>query len=96
EHFISESMKRFEESTKGSGVVIRPWLQAFAWRTKSFSVNYILTEMHEAKQDGGIGFLFWNADNKYPKPLEAMTQIRALGGRTPTRPALQKAGGAGW
>jgi hypothetical protein len=95
EHFISESMKRFEESTKGSGVVIRPWLQAFAWRTKSYSVNYVLTEVQVAKQDGGIGFLFWNADNRYPKPLEAMTQIRTISGRTPTRPAAQKAVSAG-
>ena len=37
EHFIGESMDRFELITKGSGVVIRPWLQAFAWRTKTYS-----------------------------------------------------------
>src|SRR5260370_28329550 len=29
EHFIGESMERFALLTKGSGVVIRPWLQAF-------------------------------------------------------------------
>src|SRR5713226_3915500 len=34
EHFIGESMERFEKITAGSGAVIRPWLQAFAWRTK--------------------------------------------------------------
>ena len=37
EHFIGESMKRFELITKGSDVVIRPWLQAFRWRTKTYS-----------------------------------------------------------
>ena len=37
EHFIGESMQRFELITKGSGVVIRPWLQAFRWRTKTYS-----------------------------------------------------------
>ena len=39
EHFIGESMQRFELITKGSGVVIRPWLQAFRWRTKTYSPN---------------------------------------------------------
>jgi hypothetical protein len=95
EHFISESMKRFEESTKGSGVVIRPWLQAFAWRTRSYSVNYVLTEVHVAQQEGGVGFLFWNADNKYPKPLEAMIAIRSMGYRAPNPRPVQKTTGAG-
>src|SRR5579862_8932236 len=36
EHFIGESMDRFKLITKDSGVVIRPWLQAFAWRTKTY------------------------------------------------------------
>ena len=35
-HFIGESMDRFELITKGSGVTIRPWLQAFHWRTKTY------------------------------------------------------------
>lgn len=87
EHFISESMRRFMESTKGSGVVIRPWLQAFAWRTKSYSVNYLLTEVSTAGEAGGIGFLFWNAGNQYPKPLEAMGRIVAAGSRRPVRAA---------
>ncbi len=87
EHFISESMRRFMESTKGTGVVIRPWLQAFAWRTKSYSVNYLLTEVRTAGEEGGIGFLFWNANNQYPKPLEAMGKILAAESRSPRREA---------
>jgi hypothetical protein len=79
EHFISESMKRFELATRGSGVVIRPWLQAFHWRTRTYSVGYILTEVRTAAEQGGIGFLFWNADNKYPKPLEAMADLYPSG-----------------
>lgn len=79
EHFISESMQRFEAATKGSGVVIRPWLQAFHWRTKTYSVGYVLTEVRVAAQQGGVGFLFWNADNKYPKPLDAMVDLYSAG-----------------
>jgi hypothetical protein len=81
EHFIGESMDRFELITKGSGVVIRPWLQAFAWRTKTYSPKYIETQVLTAKQKGGIGFLFWNANNDYSKPYAAMPEMKAAKGQ---------------
>jgi len=81
EHFIGESMDRFELITKGSGVVIRPWLQAFHWRTKTYSPQYIETQVLTAKQKGGIGFLFWNAANDYSKPYMAMPEMRTSKGQ---------------
>jgi hypothetical protein len=77
EHFIGESMDHFELITKGSGVVIRPWLQAFHWRTKSYSPQYIEVQVQTAKEKGGVGFLFWNAANDYSKPYAAMPEMRA-------------------
>jgi len=77
EHFISISMDRFEKVTNGSGVVLRPWLQAFRWRTKTYSPQYILTQVSTSKQHHGDGFLFWNAANDYSKPLAAMPVIMA-------------------
>jgi hypothetical protein len=76
-HFIGESMDRFELITKGSGVVIRPWLQAFHWRTKTYSPEYIKIQVETSKDKGGIGFLFWNAANDYSKPYEAMPEMKA-------------------
>jgi hypothetical protein len=76
-HFIGESMDRFELITKGSGVVIRPWLQAFHWRTKTYSPEYIKVQVETAKQKGGIGFLFWNAANDYSKPFTAMPEMKS-------------------
>jgi hypothetical protein len=76
-HFIGESMDRFELITKGSGVVIRPWLQAFHWRTKTYSPEYIKIQVEVAKQTGGIGFLFWNAANDYSKPFTAMPEMKS-------------------
>ena len=76
-HFIGESMDRFELITKGSGVVIRPWLQAFHWRTKTYSPEYIKVQVETAKTKGGIGFLFWNAANDYSKPYEAMPEMKS-------------------
>jgi hypothetical protein len=76
EHFIGESMDRFRLITKDSSVVIRPWLQAFAWRTKTYSPQYIEVQIETAKQKGGVGFLFWNANNDYSKPYIAMPEMR--------------------
>jgi hypothetical protein len=81
EHFIGESMERFTLITKGSGAVIRPWLQAFAWRTKTYSPQYVEVQIETAKQKGGDGFLFWNANNDYSKPYAAMPEMRAAKGR---------------
>ena len=81
EHFIGESMKRFELITKGSDVVIRPWLQAFRWRTKTYSPKYIEIQVQTAKDTGGIGFMFWNASNDYSKPYTAMPEMRAAKGQ---------------
>jgi len=75
ERFISESMQRFEQATAGSGVVLRPWLQAFGWHTKTYSPGYIVTQVRVAHQQGSVGFLFWNARNDYSKPLEAMPEV---------------------
>lgn len=80
EHFIGESMDRFKLITKDSNVVIRPWLQAFAWRTKTYSPKYVEVQVAVAKQKGGIGFLFWNANNDYSKPYAAMPEMRAAKG----------------
>src|SRR5262249_27625292 len=72
EHFIGMSMDRVAKVTEGSGVTLRPWLQAFAWRTPTYSPKYILAQVSTSKQHGGDGFLFWNARNDYSKPFAAM------------------------
>jgi hypothetical protein len=81
EHFIGVSMERFVKITASSGVVLRPWLQAFAWRTKTYSTQYIVDQVKVARAHGGDGFLFWNARNDYAKPYLAMTQMGSTPGR---------------
>jgi hypothetical protein len=75
EHFIGESMERFQKVTATSGVVLRPWLQAFGWRTKSYSPEYIRIQVAVSHSKGGNGFLFWNANNDYSKPYAAMPEM---------------------
>jgi hypothetical protein len=90
-HFIGESMDRFElithpDGNKSSAVVIRPWLQAFRWRTKTYSPEYIKVQVETAKQKGGIGFLFWNAANDYSKPYEAMPGMKSANAASKDNP----------
>ena len=73
----SDEIIRLSKITKGSDVVLRPWLQAFAWRTKTYSPQYIETQVLTSKGKGGIGFLFWNANNDYSKPYAAMPEMKA-------------------
>jgi len=77
DHFIRMSMERFRKVTTGSGVVIRPWLQAFGWRTKTYSPDYIRIQVAATRDTGGIGYLFWNANNDYSVPNKAMPQMMA-------------------
>jgi hypothetical protein len=77
EHFIATSMDRFDKITAGSGVVLRPWLQAFRWRTKTYSPEYILKQVSTSNSHHGNGFLFWNAANDYSKPFAAMPTMMA-------------------
>lgn len=76
EHFIGESMDRFQKVTAGTGVVLRPWLQAFGWRTKTYSPEYIRIQVAVSRAKGADGFLFWNANNDYSKPFAAMPDMR--------------------
>jgi hypothetical protein len=93
EHFIGESMDRFKLITKDSAVVLRPWLQAFGWKTKTYSPEYIRTQVVTAKQKGGIGFLFWNARNDYSKPFTAMPSMKDSAGKYFRGDEIQRAAG---
>jgi hypothetical protein len=70
-HFIGQSLERFQTITTGTGVVIRPWLQAFAWKTPIYSPAYVKTQVAAAHGQYAIGFLFWNARNDYSEVFPA-------------------------
>jgi len=89
EHFISESMDRFRKVTATTEVVLRPWLQAFAWRTKTYSPGYLRTQAKIAEEKGGIGFLFWNARNDYATPFLAMIEMRSAASKASHRDQTQ-------
>src|SRR5260370_33620283 len=65
EHFISISMDRFVKSTEGSGLTIRPWLQALACRTPTHSPKHILPQVSTPTQHGGVSFPSGPASTEY-------------------------------
>ena len=76
-HFITRSLARFAADTRDTGVVIRPWLQAFAWHAKTFGPEYIRIQVRSAREEGAVGFLLWNAGNRYGPAEEAMPAMVA-------------------
>ncbi len=54
---------------------VRPWLQAFRWRTKAYNDDYILEQIRGAVDAGARGFLFWNASNSYDPVYAAMQRL---------------------
>jgi hypothetical protein len=47
------------------GTVVRPWLQAAAFRTSAFGPKYIQDEIRSAEASGATGWLMWDAGNSY-------------------------------
>ncbi len=45
--------------------VIRPWIQAFAWRVSNYNAQYIEKQIQATFDSGETGFLLWNAGNEY-------------------------------
>jgi hypothetical protein len=80
QHFIHNSMLRYREFTADTGVVMRPWLQAFAWHTKTYGPDYIGIQVQTSREQGGNGFMLWNARNDYAAPAKEMQVMMARPG----------------
>lgn len=62
--FIFTGVKKLQDIA-GEGKTIRPWLQAFAWRTSNYNSSYIEKQIEATFDRGEGGFLLWNAKNSY-------------------------------
>lgn len=75
-YFVNEGIKRTAKKTAGTGIVIRPWLQAFNLGGKLKARNYgpgYVTEQIKASYDGqGVGYLLWNPGNVYEVGFEGV------------------------
>jgi hypothetical protein len=45
--------------------VVRPWLQAFPWKSPGYGSKYIADEIRSAEQSGATGWLLWHPGGDY-------------------------------
>ncbi len=53
-----------KKATTGSAIV-RPWLQAFMWRSPEYGPHYLAQEIAEGDKGGGVGYAMWNPGGHY-------------------------------
>ena len=73
-YFVSQGCKKTKIATEKTGIIIRPWLQAFPYKvTKSkWNKDYILEQIRAAKKAGACGWLLWSASNNYKVSWQAL------------------------
>ncbi len=62
-----------------AGTIIRPWLQASSFRTKTFGPKYIQDEIRSAEANGAVGWLMWDAGNNYWAVWGALPVVHETG-----------------
>ncbi len=72
-YFVEEGVKKLTKKIEGSGAVVRPWIQGFGWRVTNFGPSYVGKQIDAAKGADAVGYLVWNASNKYEPTWKAMS-----------------------
>ncbi|MGZ3455298.1 MAG: putative glycoside hydrolase [Polyangiales bacterium] len=62
----------------GKKVVVRPWVQAFPWKTTVFGSAYVADQIKEAHNGGGVGWLAWNSGGEYGATFGAVPIKKTL------------------
>jgi hypothetical protein len=77
---VGLAMKALREQIAAGGVkngaLLRPWLQAMAWKQSAFSPGYINREIKSSDEAGGSGFLLWNPGQNYRSSWQALAANR--------------------
>jgi hypothetical protein len=72
-YFVEEGVKKLQAKIDGSGAVVRPWIQGFGWRVTNFGPGYVGKQIDAAKDAKAVGYMVWNASNKYEPTWKAMS-----------------------
>lgn len=73
-YFISKGTEKVTAKSNNKPLV-RPWLQAFAWRTSIYNANYIVEQIKATNDTSDAGYLFWNAKNSYSVVIQALERM---------------------
>lgn len=63
----------------GDRVLVRPWLQAFAWRVSDYGAAYVQSQIDAAMLAGSSGWSLWNPAGRYDVATTAMADVVAVG-----------------
>jgi hypothetical protein len=77
-YFVSQGVRRLAKLTQGTGVTIRPWLQAFPWRVARYGPGYVRTQIQAARDEKAVGYMLWNAGNQYDIPFRGVGLLHAV------------------
>ncbi|MNY02624.1 hypothetical protein D3C86_1352030 [compost metagenome] len=83
-YFVNEGVKRTLKKTEGTGIVVRPWLQAFKFMVKNYGPDYVATQIKANDDAKGVGYLLWNAGNNYDIGFKGVSAVEK------TKAALKK------
>jgi hypothetical protein len=72
-YFVDQGVKKLYAKIDGSGAVVRPWIQGFDWRVSNFGPAYVGKQIDAAKDADAVGYMVWNASNKYEPTWKAMS-----------------------
>ena len=75
-HFVHEGVSRIRERLAPEPVRIRPWLQAFAYRTgNAFDAKYVVAQLEASRDAHGRGFLLWDPRSQYRVAKEGIARF---------------------
>ena len=63
------------EKAGDKDVIVRPWLQAFMWKSPEYGPKYLAQETKEAEKGGGVGWLMWNPGCSYWDAWKALPPV---------------------
>jgi peptidoglycan/xylan/chitin deacetylase (PgdA/CDA1 family) len=94
-YFVSQGVARTAKKTAGTGIVIRPWLQAFPFLVKNrFTPEYVLTQLRAARDAHSIGWSLWDAQNEFNVGFQGVSKWNGLAEKTPAAEVkIAKSGG---
>ncbi len=70
--FMHKGLTLLNKKVDGTGVVIRPWMQAMPWKVSSFTPRYIVEQLKAGRDTKATGYLMWNAHNRYDTAFAGM------------------------
>jgi hypothetical protein len=56
--------------------IVRPWLQAMAFKSSAFGPQYIAQEIKSAESSGAVGWLMWDPRNNYWAVWDAIPPVK--------------------